>query len=1175
MEIRTWPFTMSEPDSSGPAKAKAPPANKGKEMLPTRQQPKACCVQVVVRCRPLNAREKEGNQYPVASCVGASEVNVILGKHQHNSTKTFTFDRVFGQYSTQEEVYLTSVAPLVAEVLRGFNCTVFAYGQTGTGKTHTMEGALERASLEAGVIPRAVHNIFDTLNKQSKEFSVKVSFLELYNERLTDLLGVEEDPKSKKASDHGNKDDDNHGLRICEDSKLGIVVQGLEEVVVCTANEVFDLLKSAQERRRTAETLMNKNSSRSHCVFTITIHTKESKTSGEDIIKTGNLHLVDLAGSENIGRSGATDMRAAEAGKINRSLLTLGRVITALVEKQKYIPYRDSKLTRLLQESLGGKSKTLIISTISPSADSLEETLSTLEYAHSAKKIKNRPQLNKEMTRKAYMRELLTEIAAYKREIEVLRTKNGVFLPPEQWEEMQLEMKAKSLELEEIKTALEARSALIADLERINKAKDLELVEVKELFQKTRQELEAATKELEVRAETIEKMKVEIAEKEYLIHQHQKTETALHAAATELKGKMDEAVEETGRLHEGIGRRHRHEQQNIGLVQQLQTALAQQLASLQSQLGEFCSSEVAAFVELRQGLNSFTQTKDQEIKKLCAQMQTVAQTLQASEAKLTEVMETHVTDQEEECKNSASNNAEALSSLQENLAGLSELVQANQQALHSLLQQQEHDLKSLEQKLATTFSTREKNASSFQASQASRLTALKEAMDSALEAQIQALHHQGLQVDAMRSQQAESHKQRNAQLMQQMRSLLETYCTEQQQELSAACSNINAAGVQVVSEIQQAQNRQDSAIKALLDVGAKHVQQTEVSASQDKQALKEAVAHLLGSCAKMDDEQSAAAECYAEQNNTCGATQAEHMKVFADITSRQVNLLETLAVQHSGSLQALQSAREQFVAQQTDVIHTFNQGINERLEQWQPLLQKREQQVNDYRKQHQLSTQSIQQNLTTLMGQHGPYNSTGATPARHAFAYPTSFPQTAPHDVLLLRMHQGESAGPSSLSPSPTTAPPVASFSPSTASPAGVNSPSAESPAVDGKSLSCPGVLNSSVAMDSSETTENEDVVEPVMVSPSACSGRAPPGPRPGSDKENTDAEPATTRGPSIDKKNNQQDSTSLKGKSVLGGKRGRPVAEPQQPTAKRNKRLPVAAAADKGKKIVKKIART
>jgi kinesin family member 11 len=215
-------------------------------------------------------------------------------------------------------------------MLSGYNCTIFAYGQTGTGKTYTMSGDMSdnfgTCADSAGIIPRALYQLFHKLGLDEADSSVKCSFIELYNEELRDLLAA----------------DDNAKVKIFEDStrKGNIVIQGMEESFIKTAEDGVKLLQEGSHKRQVAATKCNDLSSRSHTVFTITVHVKEIGEDGEDLLRTGKLNLVDLAGSENIGRSGAENKRAREAGMINQSLLTLGRVINALVDKSAHIPYR-------------------------------------------------------------------------------------------------------------------------------------------------------------------------------------------------------------------------------------------------------------------------------------------------------------------------------------------------------------------------------------------------------------------------------------------------------------------------------------------------------------------------------------------------------------------------------------------------------------------------------------------------------------------------------------------------------------------------------------------------------------------------------------------------------------------------------------------------------------------
>lgn len=272
----------------------------------------SCNVQVAVRCRPTNEEERKAGVPSVITCDSDTKsVKVSYGPAGKKTIKSFNFDKVFGMYSTQEQVFDQVVSPIVDEVLAGFNCTIFAYGQTGTGKTHTMEGNIN-CEENAGIVPRSVNQILQQLESSNTEFTIRVSFLELYNEELRDLLSSSNDKQ----------------LKLCEDIKKGVVCQNLEEITVLNAKDIFDILQRGIEQRQTAETMMNKNSSRSHSIFTMKIMIKEYQVDGEEVVRHGQLNLVDLAGSECIARSGAKNDRAREAGSINQSLLTLGRVIT-------------------------------------------------------------------------------------------------------------------------------------------------------------------------------------------------------------------------------------------------------------------------------------------------------------------------------------------------------------------------------------------------------------------------------------------------------------------------------------------------------------------------------------------------------------------------------------------------------------------------------------------------------------------------------------------------------------------------------------------------------------------------------------------------------------------------------------------------------------------------------
>lgn len=258
-----------------------------------------------------------------------------------------------------------------------------------------------------------------------------------------------------------------------------VCIQNLQSVSVVNSSEILNLLKEGLLKRQTASTLMNNHSSRSHAVFTITVHTREMLPNGEEVLKSGKLNLVDLAGSENIAKSGAKDRRAQEMANINKSLLTLGRVIQILSEKNsKHVPYRDSKLTRILQDSLGGHTKTCMVATVSPSSASLEETLNTLEYASRARDVKNTPMINEKISKSQMIKELSLEIDRLKKDLYASRNANGIFLDPDNWKELNDRLQVNSQELSTNLDTINQLQDKISDLEAVRQFKEQEFDEI-------------------------------------------------------------------------------------------------------------------------------------------------------------------------------------------------------------------------------------------------------------------------------------------------------------------------------------------------------------------------------------------------------------------------------------------------------------------------------------------------------------------------------------------------------------------------------------------------------------------------------------------------------------------------------------------------------------------------
>ncbi|XP_038200194.1 kinesin-like protein KIF21A isoform X8 [Arvicola amphibius] len=371
-------------------------------------------VRVAVRIRPQLAKEKiEGCH--ICTSVTPGEPQVFLGKD-----KAFTFDYVFDIDSQQEQIYRQCIEKLIEGCFEGYNATVFAYGQTGAGKTYTMGTGFDVNIMEEeqGIISRAVKHLFRSIEEKKStaikngvpppEFKVNAQFLELYNEEVLDLFDTTRDidAKNKKSN-----------IRIHEDSTGGIYTVGVTTRTVNTEPEMMQCLKLGALSRTTASTQMNVQSSRSHAIFTIHVcqtrlcpqidaenatdnkMISESSQMNEFETLTAKFHFVDLAGSERLKRTGATGERAKEGISINCGLLALGNVISALGDKSKratHVPYRDSKLTRLLQDSLGGNSQTIMIACVSPSDRDFMETLNTLKYANRARNIKNKVMVNQD-----------------------------------------------------------------------------------------------------------------------------------------------------------------------------------------------------------------------------------------------------------------------------------------------------------------------------------------------------------------------------------------------------------------------------------------------------------------------------------------------------------------------------------------------------------------------------------------------------------------------------------------------------------------------------------------------------------------------------------------------------------------------------------------------------------
>ena len=399
-------------------------------------------VNVICRFRPMNDLERTSGNEQV--CDFTSPTSLTFHSSREKNVYRFNFDRIFPPSSTQQDIYDFGVKGIIDSVLDGYNGTVLAYGQTSSGKTYTMQGEMDEEGRQ-GIIPRMINHVFKHIYKnEGTDFMIKVSMIEIYQEKIRDLFDVSR-----------------VNLNIREDTIKGIYVDGASERYVGSPGDVLNLLEMGSANRAQAATNMNEHSSRSHSIFILTIN-QTNKIEG--FSKIGKLYLVDLAGSEKISKTGATGHTLEEAKIINKSLTTLGRVINNLTDgKSTHIPYRESKLTRVLQESLGGNSKTCLIITCSPSIYNESESLSTLRFGERAKKIKNKPKINKEIT-VAELQKLVTQLKESLKKADARITQlenyirqNGLSVPISDYKQEEDEEEKKRQKEEKDKARDEAR----------------------------------------------------------------------------------------------------------------------------------------------------------------------------------------------------------------------------------------------------------------------------------------------------------------------------------------------------------------------------------------------------------------------------------------------------------------------------------------------------------------------------------------------------------------------------------------------------------------------------------------------------------------------------------------------------------------------------------------------
>ena len=560
-------------------------------------------VKVAVRCRPISRDERKDERRCIVKVnSNRGEISILNAKGDSSEApKLFTFDCTYGEDSTQEQVYSDTGYPIVESVIQGYNGTIFAYGQTGTGKTFTMEGE-ENPHENRGIIPRSFEQIFYAVEQNvNTEFLIRVSFLEIYNEEIHDLL----------SKDAGTK------LDVKEKAESGFYVKDLELKIVKGIEQMKEVMASGRKNRHVGQTNMNRDSSRSHSIFAIVIERSEKGSDGINHIRAGKLNLVDLAGSERQSKTGSTGDRLKEATNINKSLLTLGNVISSLVDgNSTHIPYRDSKLTKLLADSLGGNTKTLMIANIGPADWNYDETISTLRYANRAKNIQNKPKINED-PKDALLREYQDEISRLRAALElqgggapygmgatgslgpaqVIQVEKKVYIEDQQ-------------KLQELEEKLEQEKYLIEkgaqeEIQKIEAQRNLAEDEKRRLIEKLKKQEESQKKAKEKQQRLLKKLKQmedKVSMGPQIMEQAIRQEQELQKANQELEARR--------RQERDIERKLRQKEEEQNLLEQRFSSLQEEIEAKNKKLKKITKKVQEADQEVKDLQQEFRREKE-------------------------------------------------------------------------------------------------------------------------------------------------------------------------------------------------------------------------------------------------------------------------------------------------------------------------------------------------------------------------------------------------------------------------------------------------------------------------------------------------------------------------------------------------------------------------------------
>lgn len=737
----------------------------------------------------------------------------------------------------------------------------------------------------------------------------------------------------------------------------------------------------------------------------MTIHIKENSVSGEELLKIGKLNLVDLAGSENVGRSGAVDKRLREAGTINQSLLTLGRVITSLVERAPHIPYRESKLTRLLQDSLGGRTKTSIIATISPALCNLEETLSTLDYAHRAKNILNRPEVNQKLTKRTLIKEYTDEIEKLKKDLLAAREKNGIFIAEENFLAMQQEIKSQ----QELNAEREAKISVLQE----------EMRKITELFTDTQQELEERCMELEEKdtelrktnctlKETKHSLRTTVLERDqnqYLVDEHSKTEDHLHSQASTLLHVVEDSICDVDGLHLKLDRKHNVEAHNVNARDTFGADCEHLIKTAKQNLNQFQGENFVFVDAMKKTLGSLVSKKTEESVELLDQMQSYKNSM------VDQLQE--ISSREQEKDNACDTWHSDVSSLTKgNKDKICSVLHTfmNQEFLPKMraLENSFHSLAVFQEQFVAFFIDKMNQLSSmvktFVEGQESMLESLDEMIERKSQEQAQSYGEILRLTDVLLNHQKVIMKDLQQVFFKQMMLLFQDVNDKQTERLSEDASKVTEVTSTARQNAETANTNLRSYCDSLKNCASQfsdNCTQTAINNTTEAQGSSKQVAEqvrdttnlqkgveedVINASHKVDELavqwQNMLEESFSQHLVTlksCSAQQQSSLKVCEEQLEQHITDVKTALASHSNSLGEMAATQERHLSDQSESMNTWSRDQNKLVEQ-----------VNT--RVNQFLLEDLKDDLPT-----------GATPQRRPFDYPTKLIRTEPLDVLRQR----------------------------------------------------------------------------------------------------------------------------------------------------------------------------